>query len=199
MVCGLAYERADGMLGGMRHLRVAAVCLLVAYGCGGQAGADLSRRSGAVPSPTASGAADAGVPTAHPSAPPPSELQSTPEPAPFEDPGCPPVAAPPIKDECDPLAGASSCPVGQSCFPFVRYPTGPCEVEQYGTTCLPSGPGTQGDSCANQACAAEHICISTGRGTQCARICSFAEGAPDVCAAGLLCLPIDIEGFGGCL
>ena len=53
--------------------------------------------------------------------------------------------------------------------------------------------------CSRQGCAAEHICISTGRGTQCARICSFAEGAPDVCAPGLLCLPIDIEGFGGCL
>ncbi|MEO8177473.1 MAG: hypothetical protein ABI895_01445 [Deltaproteobacteria bacterium] len=89
--------------------------------------------------------------------------------------------------------------MGQSCFPFVRYPTGPCEVEQYGTTCLPSGPGTQGAPCAREGCAAEHICISTGRGTQCARLCSFAEGAANVCAPGLLCLPIDIEGFGGCL
>ncbi|HEU4581073.1 MAG TPA: hypothetical protein VFS67_22605 [Polyangiaceae bacterium] len=121
------------------------------------------------------------------------------EPEPFEDPGCPPVPPPPVASECDPMASAASCPAGQSCFPFVRYPTGPCEVEQYGTTCLPAGPGTQGESCERQACAAEHICISTGRGTQCARLCSFADGAPNVCAPGLLCLPIDIEGFGGCL
>ena len=109
------------------------------------------------------------------------------------------MSPPSVSSECDPMASTASCPAGQSCFPFVRYPTGPCEVEQYGTTCLPAGPGTQGESCERQACAAEHICISTGRGTQCARLCSFADGAPNVCAPGLLCLPIDIEGFGGCL
>jgi len=172
----------------------------VAFSCGGQAGADLSRRNSAVPLPAPSAAPDASAPGSPPPvAPPPIAGRSRPEPPPFEDPGCPPVQAPPARNDCDPLAGSSSCPVGQSCFPFVRYPTGPCEVEQYGTTCLPSGPGTQGDSCSSQACAAEHICISTGRGTQCARICSFAQGAENVCAPGLLCLPIDIDGFGGCL
>lgn len=199
-VCGLAYDLADGMLRGMRRFGVAAVCVLVASGCGGQAGADSARRGAGEPGPSLPPVPDAG-PALNPPAQPPPVVPDPPpsEPQPFEDPGCPPVAAPPADQQCDPLATGSSCPAGQSCFPFVRYPTGPCEVEQYGTTCLPSGPGTQGVSCAREACAAEHICISTGRGTQCARICSFAEGAANVCAPGLLCLPIDIEGFGGCL
>ena len=195
----LARASADGMLGGMRRLGVAAVSAVVAFACGGQAGADVTRRGREIPVPRDTGPPDAGA--APPSLSPPPDPRNQPpdEPAPFEDPGCPPVSPPSVSSECDPMASTASCPAGQSCFPFVRYPTGPCEVEQYGTTCLPAGPGTQGESCERQACAAEHICISTGRGTQCARLCSFADGAPNVCAPGLLCLPIDIEGFGGCL
>jgi hypothetical protein len=77
------------------------------------------------------------------------------------------------------------------------YPNGPCEVESFGTVCAPAGSGTQGDSCARNGCAADHICVSTGRGTRCVRLCDFADN--NECAPGLLCLPIDIEGFGGCL
>jgi hypothetical protein len=121
------------------------------------------------------------------------------EPPPFVDPGCPPVVTRPPVDECNPLDEPSGCPAGESCFPFVDYPSGPCEVERFGAVCLLAGPGTQGDSCARDACAADHICVSTGRGTQCARLCALAADAPKVCAPGLLCLPIDIEGFGGCL
>jgi hypothetical protein len=197
-VCGLADDLADGMLRGMRRFGVATLCVLVAFGCGGQAGADSSSRAAGTPAlPPVPDAGPMLAPAAKPA--PLTPDQPPPEPQPFEDPGCPPVAASPVDKQCDPLAAGSGCPAGTSCFPFVRYPSGPCEVEQYGTTCLPSGPGTQGASCERTACAAEHICISTGRGTQCARICSFAEGAQNVCAPGLLCLPIDIEGFGGCL
>lgn len=173
--------------------------LAMAFACGGEAGVDLNRRSSLVPSPAPgagldAGALDAATPSV-PHIPRPEE-----EPPPFMEPGCPPPPpTPPDLTECDPVASPTGCPVGQSCFPFVRYPTGPCEVERFGTLCMPAGPGTQGESCSTDACAAEHICVSTGRGTQCVQLCSFAPGSPNVCAAGLLCLPIDIEGFGGCL
>lgn len=176
-----------------------ALVFALAPACGGDAGADLARRSSRVPSPSPgedrdAGAGDAAAPSV-PRLPPPLEE----EPPPFMEPGCPPPRPVPSISECDPLASPSGCPLGQSCFPFVRYPSGPCEVEVFGTLCTPAGPGTQGESCSTDACAADHICVSTGRGTQCARLCSFAPGAPSVCAPGLLCLPIDIEGFGGCL
>lgn len=175
-----------------------AVALALALACGGEAGADIERRSSVVPMPPPGTVPDAGAsdPT-EPSVPriPPPEN----EPPPFMEPGCPPARTPPDITECDPLASPSGCPIGQSCFPFVSYPTGPCEVELFGTLCMPAGPGTQGESCSTDACAADHICVSTGRGTQCVRLCSFAPGAQSVCAPGLLCLPIDIEGFGGCL
>lgn len=175
-----------------------AIALPLVLACGGEAGADLDRRSTLVPTPAAgagrdAGASDAAAPSV-PNLPPPEEV-----PPPFMEPGCPPARTPPDITECDPLASPTGCPLGQSCFPFVSYPTGPCEVERFGTLCMPAGPGTQGESCTTDGCAADHICVSTGRGTQCVRLCSFAAGAPSVCAPGLLCLPIDIEGFGGCL
>jgi hypothetical protein len=163
--------------------------------CGGEAGVELNRRSSDVPSASGldGGVAEAGGPPA------PGFIPDPPEPPPFEEPGCPPVDVRPPINQCDPLADVSGCADGESCFPFVEYPSGPCEVERFGTFCVVAGPGTQGDSCAQQGCAADHICVSTGRGTQCARLCSLGAGAPNVCSAGLLCLPIDIEGFGGCL
>jgi hypothetical protein len=165
--------------------------------CGGDAAVELTRRSGFVPQPASpapdTGGADAG------SAPAPPPDPSEGAPPPFDAPECPAVPTPPPMNECDPLSASSDCPIGESCFPFVLYPSGPCEVERYGAACMPSGAGTQGDPCSDQACAADHICVSTGRGTQCARICGLAPDAPDVCEPGLLCLPIDIEGFGGCL
>jgi len=180
----------------MRCAGLALVGGLSLTACGGDAGSVLNRRSSELPSP-GTAAADAGV-EADAAPEPPPDLEP-PDPPPFVDPGCPPASELPAINECDPLALVSGCPEGQSCFPYVDYPSGPCEVERYGTLCLPAGPGTQGDSCSNQACAADHICVSTGRGTQCARLCGLDADAPRVCAPGLLCLPIDIEGFGGCL
>jgi hypothetical protein len=180
----------------MRCAGLALVGGLSLVTCGGDAGSILDRRSADLPQPgTATPDAGAGSDAA----PEPPSKRDPPEPPPFIDPGCPPASELPPIDECDPLAAVSGCSEGESCFPYVDYPSGPCEVERYGTTCLPAGPGTQGDSCASQACAADHICVSTGRGTQCARLCGLASDAPRVCAPGLLCLPIDIEGFGGCL
>lgn len=119
---------------------------------------------------------------------------------PFEEPGCPPITAPPPDlNACNPLATPSGCAEGEACFPFVSYPSGPCEVELFGSVCRLAGSGTQGQSCANDGCAADHVCVSTGRGTQCTRLCRLGEGTQNVCDPGLLCLPIDIEGYGGCL
>ena len=177
------------------RLALAGVFLLLA--CGGQAEVDATRRSKPLPSPVAPGADvpvnDAG---AGPSAPPEPEPS---EPPPYEAPSCPPTPPPPVNVECDPLADDPGCPSGQSCFPFVDYPTSPCEVERYGARCAPAGSGVQGQSCADTPCAADYICLSTGRGTMCARLCGLSPDAPDVCDPGLLCLPVDIEGFGGCL
>ena len=180
----------------MRCAGLALVGGLSLAACGGDAGSVLNRRSAELPSP-GTVSPDAGAGPDAPLEPPPN--RDPPEPPPFVDPGCPPASELPTINECDPLAPVSGCLAGQSCFPSVEYPSGPCEVERYGTRCLLAGPGTQGDSCASQACAADHICVSTGRGTQCARLCRLDADAPRVCAPGLLCLPIDIKGFGGCL
>lgn len=181
----------------MRCMGRAIAVWLSLMACGGEADTNLSRRSASLPPPVQN-RPDAGPPDAGP---PPAAPPGTvpPEPPPFEEPGCPPMGMLPSIEECDPLAATSGCPSGESCFPYVDYPAGPCEVERYGTRCYPAGPGTQGDSCAQQGCAADHICVSTGRGTQCARLCGLDADARNVCSAGLLCLPIDIEGFGGCL
>jgi hypothetical protein len=120
-------------------------------------------------------------------------------PAPFDDPGCPPAGESSALRECDPLAVPSDCAPGEACFPFVSYPTGPCGSEQFGTLCRAAGTGTQGDPCDREECAPDHLCVSTGRGTQCVRMCMFGASVPNPCAPGLLCLPIDIEGYGGCL
>ena len=176
-------------------LALAGMVLLGA--CGGEAEVDTTRRSDPLPSPAPPGSDgplnDAGA------SPPPRPEPEPSEPPPFSPPSCPPATSPPPSVECDPLAEDSGCAAGQSCFPFVDYPTSPCEVELYGARCAPSGFGVQGDSCTDSLCAADHICVSTGRGTLCARLCGLSAAAPEVCDPGLLCLPIDIEGFGGCL
>jgi hypothetical protein len=169
----------------------------LAVGCGGQADLPLSRRDNEQPPPVVplrpEILPDTGT---DPERPP---LDDGPDPIPFEEPGCPPRDEEPIMMDCDPFAATAQCEEGMSCFPFVSYPSGPCEVERFGAMCLPAGSGTQGDSCSRERCAADHICVSTGRGTQCALLCALTSGSANVCAPGLLCMPIDIEGFGGCL
>ena len=184
------------MLNAMRYVALAFLGGLSLLACGGNAGSELNRRDSELPSPRTE-LPDAGADVGASSEPPPEPSPT--EPPPFADPGCPPASERPAINECDPLATISGCPAGTSCFPYVDYPAGPCGIELYGTRCLAAGPGTQGDSCAEQPCAAGHICVSTGRGTQCARLCVLAENDPSICSPGLLCLPIDIEGFGGCL
>jgi hypothetical protein len=107
---------------------------------------------------------------------------------------------PPIEDfACDPYdQGNGDCSVGDACDIFVEYPAEPCGQEVYGSVCVPAGPGQQGDPCAGPLdCGAGFVCVVTGFGTQCVQYCSLTGESG--CPAGMVCEPIDVEGFGGCL
>ena len=114
-----------------------------------------------------------------------------------EDLNCPDVPPVPPRRECDPFATRSGCAPGMGCYPFVEYPTGPCDKEDYGTACRVPGNSRQGESCGSGSqCAAGFVCVITGQGTQCVELCQL--GQPGQCPPGLFCVPIDVEGFGGC-
>jgi hypothetical protein len=118
----------------------------------------------------------------------------------YVDPGCPDGGGSPIyMFSCDPYEQFNGdCLPGEGCFIFVDYPIEPCGPETYGSFCAPPGFGGQGDSCGGGFdCQAGFVCVVTGAGTQCVELCSLT--GDDGCAAGLVCEPIDVEGFGGCL
>jgi len=117
----------------------------------------------------------------------------------YVDPGCPDAGPPITAFECDPYKqNNGDCGPGEGCYIFVQYPNEPCGQEVYGAVCAPSGPGKQGDPCGGlENCAAGHACVVSGSGTQCVLLCKL-EGN-DGCPPGLVCEPIDVEGFGGCL
>lgn len=120
-------------------------------------------------------------------------------PDPYDDPGCP-DAPPPIEAfDCDPYKqGNGDCPPGEGCYIYVDYPDAPCEQEIYGSMCRPAGSGQQGEGCGSGlGCAGGFACVITGSGTQCVQLCSL--NGPSGCPAGLVCEPIDVKGFGGCL
>lgn len=117
----------------------------------------------------------------------------------YVDPGCP-NPQPPIYDfACDPYEqGNGDCAPGEGCYIYVQYPSDPCGQEVYGAFCMSVGPGQQGDPCGGaQDCGAGHVCVVTGAGTQCVELCPLV--GPSGCPSGLVCEPIDVEGFGGCL
>ncbi len=107
---------------------------------------------------------------------------------------------PPIQDfQCDPYnQGNGDCLSDEGCYIYVDYPPEPCGQEVYGALCLPAGPGGQGDPCNGaQECGGGFVCVVTGSGTQCVELCELDQIG--VCPSGLICEPIDVEGFGGCL
>ncbi|MEM1032269.1 MAG: hypothetical protein AAF928_21055 [Myxococcota bacterium] len=114
------------------------------------------------------------------------------------DPGCE-DRPPPIEDfACDPYnQNDGACGGDEGCYIYVDYPSEPCGQEVYGSFCAPAGPGQQGDPCNGGGCAAGNVCVVTGSGTQCVALCSLF--GDDGCPPGLVCEPIDVEGFGGCL
>jgi hypothetical protein len=113
----------------------------------------------------------------------------------YVDPGCPDASPPPPDYQCNPFGEPTGCGFGEGCYPWVDYPTGPCDFEEFGTLCAPAGFGQQGDPCTG-LCAAFHVCVITGQGTQCVQICKL--DGPNDCPAGLVCVPVDVEGIGGC-
>jgi hypothetical protein len=116
----------------------------------------------------------------------------------YVDPGCP-EAGPPIQDlQCDPYhQGNGDCPPDQGCYIYVQYPPDACTQEVYGAACAPAGVAQQGESCEQELCAPGFVCVVSGEGVQCVALCNLS--GEDGCPPGLVCEPIDVEGFGGCL
>jgi len=117
----------------------------------------------------------------------------------YEDPGCPDQPPPLEMFTCDPYdQNSGQCLPEEGCYIYVDYPSAPCGQEVYGSSCLPAGNATQGESCGGALdCAAGFVCVITGSGTQCVELCSLT--GPNTCPPGLVCEPIDVVGFGGCL
>ncbi len=114
--------------------------------------------------------------------------------------GCTSEDLPPPELECEPFSAGSCGPDG-GCYPFVDHPEGSgCDQQRYGTVCLPSGTGTQGQLCgadANDRCAPGFVCVVGQRaGTRCAALCEL--GVPNKCQGGLICGALDVAGFGVC-
>lgn len=117
----------------------------------------------------------------------------------YVDPGCP-DQPPPIYDyQCDPYDQFNGdCAFGEACYIYVDYPSETCGQEIYGSYCYPEGYGGQGEPCSGGLdCQAAHVCVVTGSGNQCVELCHLS--GPPGCPPGLVCEPIDVEGFGGCL
>ncbi len=117
----------------------------------------------------------------------------------YTDPGCPDSGGPLYDFQCDPYdQNNGDCAYGEACYIYVSYPREPCGQEIYGAYCAPAGTGEQGDSCwGGFDCAAGFVCVVSGSGNQCVQLCHLT--GPSGCPAGLVCEPIDVEGFGGCL
>ena len=116
----------------------------------------------------------------------------------YVEPECPDAAPPPQIRECEPFENPTGCGPGEGCYPFVDYPTEPCEQKRYGTYCAYAGTGTQGDACGQGTfCAANHVCVISDLGTHCVQMCPL-EG-DDGCPEGLICGYVDVEGIGGCI
>jgi hypothetical protein len=117
----------------------------------------------------------------------------------YVDPGCPDAGPPLTMFECDPYNQHNGdCAPEDGCFIFVQYPTEPCGQETYGAVCALAGSGKQGAGCDGaQNCAGGFVCVVSGSGNQCVQLCELTGN--DGCPPGLVCEPIDVQGFGGCL
>jgi hypothetical protein len=114
----------------------------------------------------------------------------------YVDPGCPPAMKIEGVRICDPFATVSECRPGDRCVPYVQY-ADLCQTEEIGTQCQPAGPGRQGDDCAAEDCAAGFVCATAGSGFKCAKLCQLVDDS-DTCPSGLICSPLDVEGFFVC-
>jgi hypothetical protein len=113
----------------------------------------------------------------------------------YDDPGCKPTKKVEGQHECD-TETQSGCQFGDRCVPYVSYGT-KCEAEEVGTRCEIAGFARQGDDCSSETCAAGFVCVTGGAGFQCAELCTL-KGSVDSCPPGLLCSPLDVDGFSVC-
>jgi hypothetical protein len=85
------------------------------------------------------------------------------------------------------------CPAGYHCIPTVTYAE-KCNTETIGTRCALVGSAQQGQDCSVDDCGAGLVCVSGGAGFQCAALCQTQRDCPP----GLLCAPLDVDGYGVC-
>jgi hypothetical protein len=114
----------------------------------------------------------------------------------FNEDACPDVAAPPPMIQCDPFAQSSmQCPPGFACYPFPPQGNDPCSPGAYGTRCALGGFGLQGSPCSDGTqCAGGFICVKTGSGDQCAKLCRTDQFGQ--CDDGRVCRLVDVTGSG---
>ena len=175
--------------------RVVPVLLVLAVGCGGavvdpSATPDGGRRrdSGRPGSDR-----DSGI-----DPPPPDDARPNDDFPVFREDACADVRTPPPTLECDPFV-QSTCPPTMACYPIPPQASGNCQPGRYSTLCFPAGRGTQGTPCSDGTeCAAGFICVKSGQGDQCVKICRTDEF--NSCTDGRVCREVDVtgSGLGGC-
>lgn len=118
----------------------------------------------------------------------------------YVDPGCPDAEPPPPIAECDPFASPTGCEAGLACYPFVERPGGDgCDFERFGAICMPPGQVQAGERCGASYgwCDAGLLCVVGAlSGARCLQLCD--PFGPETCSGGLVCSPVDVEGYGVC-
>lgn len=118
----------------------------------------------------------------------------------YVDPGCPDAEPPEPVIECEPLAVPDGCEAGLACYPYIQRPGGDgCGFEQYGARCLEPGPVPLGERCGGSFgwCGAGSLCVVGALpGARCLQLCD--PFGPNTCPSGLICAPVDVEGYGVC-
>jgi len=145
------------------------------------AGGASSHAGGSVAAGGAFNPSDAGLPDAR-----------------YVDPGCPPAMKVQGAHVCNPFAAPSDgeCGTGYRCVPYVQY-ADDCHTEEIGTDCEIAGTGRQGDDCSTSDCAAGFVCVTAGTGFECAALCQLTRTG-DTCTSGLICSPLDVDGYFVC-
>jgi hypothetical protein len=118
----------------------------------------------------------------------------------FRDDACPDAPRDPPIIECDPFVmTGTQCAPGNACYPITPRAQDPCNPGQYSTRCFPAGAGVQGTPCSDGSeCAGGFICVKTGSGDQCAKLCRTDQFGQ--CDTGRVCRIVDVSGsgFGAC-